>query len=85
MAIRSIRPCLTFAERACAGGGPFFALVRRLATPRTLPPKEPGWRLRRLPTGHDAMITMPGQLTALLLELSSRRRTVLGSVSPGAR
>ena len=52
----------------CTGGGFLLALARRLASPRTLPPKEPGWRLRRLPTGHDAMITMPRALAALLLE-----------------
>jgi pimeloyl-ACP methyl ester carboxylesterase len=30
---------------------------------------EPGWRLGHLPTGHDAMITMPRELVALLLEI----------------
>jgi pimeloyl-ACP methyl ester carboxylesterase len=29
---------------------------------------EPGWTVRELPTGHDAMITMPRELAALLLE-----------------
>jgi len=30
---------------------------------------EPGWHCRHLPTGHDAMITMPRELVALLLEI----------------
>jgi len=29
-----------------------------------------GWRSRHLPTGHDAMITMPRELVALLLEIA---------------
>jgi len=37
--------------------------------PRALPPREEGWRLRQLPTGHDAMITMPRELADLLLEV----------------
>ncbi len=36
---------------------------------RALPPTEAGWRLRQLPTGHDAMITMPRELADLLLEV----------------
>src|SRR6266542_1757050 len=39
----------------CTRGGRLVSFIRRLL----LPPKGPGWRLRRLPTGHDAMITMP--------------------------
>jgi pimeloyl-ACP methyl ester carboxylesterase len=31
---------------------------------------DPGWRLRHLATGHDAMITTPGELAALLLEIA---------------
>ncbi len=58
----------------CTGGGFFFSLmrrilVRRILAPRALPPKEAGWRLRQLPTGHDAMITMPRELADLLLEV----------------
>ena len=30
---------------------------------------EPGWRCFVLPTGHDAMITMPRELATLLLEI----------------
>jgi hypothetical protein len=30
---------------------------------------EKGWRYRELATGHDAMVTMPRELTDLLLEL----------------
>jgi pimeloyl-ACP methyl ester carboxylesterase len=44
-------------------------LLRRLLAPRALPPREAGWRLRQLPTGHDAMITMPRELADLLLEV----------------
>lgn len=31
---------------------------------------EPGWRYRELSTGHDAMITAPGEVANLLLEIS---------------
>jgi pimeloyl-ACP methyl ester carboxylesterase len=57
----------------CTGSGDVFSrlrpLMRRLLAPRALPPKEAGWRLRQLPTGHDAMITMPRELADLLLEV----------------
>jgi pimeloyl-ACP methyl ester carboxylesterase len=57
----------------CTGGGSFFSrmrpLVRHLLAPRALPPREAGWRLRQLPTGHDAMITMPRELADVLLEV----------------
>jgi pimeloyl-ACP methyl ester carboxylesterase len=36
---------------------------------RVLPPGEARWSLRQLPTGHDAMITMPRELADLLLEV----------------
>jgi pimeloyl-ACP methyl ester carboxylesterase len=57
----------------CTGSGDVFSrlrpLLRRLLAPRALPPREAGWRLRQLPTGHDAMITMPRELADLLLEV----------------
>src|SRR5215469_11680519 len=53
----------------CTGSGFFFSLMRHLLAPRALPPREAGWRLRQLPTGHDAMITMPRELADLLLEV----------------
>jgi len=53
----------------CTGGGFFFSLMRHLLARRALPPTEAGWRLRQLPTGHDAMITMPRELADLLLEV----------------
>ena len=53
----------------CTGGGFFFSLMRRILARRALPPTEAGWRLRQLPTGHDAMITMPRELADLLLEV----------------
>ncbi|HEX6553919.1 MAG TPA: alpha/beta hydrolase family protein [Ktedonobacteraceae bacterium] len=53
----------------CTSGGFFFSLMRCLLAPRALPPKEAGWHLRQLPTGHDAMITMPRELADLLLEV----------------
>lgn len=31
--------------------------------------RQSGWRVHALPTGHDAMVTMPHELAALLLEL----------------
>jgi len=53
----------------CTGGGFFFSLMRHLVGRRALPPTEAGWRLRQLPTGHDAMITMPRELADLLVEV----------------
>jgi len=57
----------------CINGG-FFSLpmqriLAHLMAPRALPPTEAGWRLRQLPTGHDAMITKPRELADLLLEV----------------
>ena len=54
---------------ACTGGGFFFSFMRRILARRALPPTEAGWRLRQLPTGHCAMITMPRELADLLLEV----------------
>ena len=54
----------------CTGGGLLFSVIRRIVARRTLPPVAPGWRCRKLPTGHDCMITMPGELTDLLLEIA---------------
>jgi hypothetical protein len=54
----------------CTAGGLFFDVMRRVLAPRALPPRDPGWRLRQLPTGHDAMITMPRELSDLLLEVA---------------
>ena len=58
----------------CAGKGfhaVFRDMMRRLVAPRTLAPTDPGWRLRQLPTGHDCMITMPREMTDLLLEIAN--------------
>ena len=57
---------------SCTAGGLFVSLVRHILPDgrRALPPKAPGWRLRELPTGHDAMITMPRELVDLLLEIA---------------
>jgi pimeloyl-ACP methyl ester carboxylesterase len=56
----------------CGPSG-FFLLVRRILrailAPRAFPSRKAGWRLRQLPTGHDAMITMPRELADLLLEV----------------
>jgi pimeloyl-ACP methyl ester carboxylesterase len=58
---------------ACTGGGFFFSrlrhIMRHVLARRALPPTEAGWRLRQLPTGHDAMITRPRELADLLLEV----------------
>jgi pimeloyl-ACP methyl ester carboxylesterase len=43
--------------------GPFDQFVERVQ-------KEHDWRYRELATGHDAMVTMPRELTSLLLELA---------------
>jgi len=62
----------------CTSGGFFSSFMQHLqvyrAIPylggrRALPPREAGWRLRQLPTGHDAMITMPRELADVLLEV----------------
>src|SRR5450759_1116381 len=53
----------------CSGSGFFYSLMQHVAARRALPPTEAGWRLRQLPTGHDAMITMPRELADLLLEV----------------
>ena len=62
----------------CTSGGFFSSFMQHLQVyraipylggPRALPPMEAGWRLRQLPTGHDAMITMPRELADLLLEV----------------
>ncbi len=53
----------------CTGSGFFFSFMRHVLAPRALPPRESGWRLRQLPTGHDAMITAPRELADLLLEV----------------
>jgi pimeloyl-ACP methyl ester carboxylesterase len=53
----------------CTGSGFVYSLTRHLLAPRALPPTEAGWRLRQLPTGHEAMITMPQELVDLLLEV----------------
>jgi pimeloyl-ACP methyl ester carboxylesterase len=69
-AIVSTKP-RTYIE--CISGGVFSLRMQRLVAhllgPRGLPPTEAGWRLRQLPTGHDAMITMPKELADLLLEV----------------
>ncbi|HEX8983598.1 MAG TPA: alpha/beta hydrolase [Ktedonobacterales bacterium] len=52
----------------CTSSGFVFVLLRHLLAPRALPPTEAGWRLRQLPTGHDAMITAPRELADVLLE-----------------
>jgi pimeloyl-ACP methyl ester carboxylesterase len=54
----------------CTGGGPLVLLLRRLVGPRALPPQEPGWQLRRLASGHDAMIIAPRALAELLLAIA---------------
>jgi pimeloyl-ACP methyl ester carboxylesterase len=43
--------------------GAFDALVQRLQ-------RDPAWKVETLPTGHDAMVTMPGELAAILLSLT---------------
>ena len=53
----------------CTGGGFFSSLMRHIVGRRALPPTEAGWRLRQLPTGHDAMITLPRELADVLLEV----------------
>jgi len=54
----------------CKGGGRVRALLQRVLTRGSGPPNEPGWRVWELPSGHDAMILAPRQLTDLLLRLA---------------
>jgi len=32
---------------------------------------EPGWHVREIATGHDAMVSAPGPLTRMLLETAA--------------
>jgi pimeloyl-ACP methyl ester carboxylesterase len=71
----------------CTAGGFFRSLMRRILARRALPPTEAGWRLRQLPTGHDAMITMPRELADLagrtiLCSRSATRATVSLASAP---
>ncbi len=52
----------------CGHGGRLERLAQRALARRPQPPREPGWRLRGLDTGHDCMITEPRGLANLLLE-----------------
>jgi pimeloyl-ACP methyl ester carboxylesterase len=45
-------------------GDSFTAIAARVR-------EDPAWRYRELPTGHEAMITMPRETTALLLEIAA--------------
>ena len=63
---------------SCTNRGFFSPFMQHLQVYRAMPfpgrrkvllPHEAEWRLRQLPTGHDAMITMPRELADLLLEV----------------
>jgi pimeloyl-ACP methyl ester carboxylesterase len=56
-------PTTTRTYVLCTNGAP--AAVAFAERART----EPGWRYRELPTGHDAMVTMPRELSDLLLDV----------------
>lgn len=45
-------------------------LYAPLAHARTAARAHPGWAWRELPTGHDAMVTTPGPLADMLLEIA---------------
>lgn len=67
--VRLDNPALRAVPRThihCAGGRP-DGIVRR-PVPAIQPNGSPA-RVRELPTGHDCMITMPAELSELLLEL----------------
>ena len=55
----------------CGRGGRLELLAQRLLARRPQPPREPGWRLLELESGHDCMITRPEALAGLLLESGS--------------
>jgi pimeloyl-ACP methyl ester carboxylesterase len=62
----SVPPAATFI--LCTGRAtPHLVLIRTAERVRD----EPGWRYRELPTGHDAMITMPRATADLLLEVAA--------------
>ncbi|WP_262269142.1 alpha/beta fold hydrolase [Microvirga yunnanensis] len=46
---------------------PYFA---NTADSRELARSMPGWSYREIPTGHDAMLLMPGELTQILTSIS---------------
>jgi pimeloyl-ACP methyl ester carboxylesterase len=51
-----------------------FILCTRRSTPSRDAERarsEPGWRLREIDSGHDAMITAPGKLSELLMEAAA--------------
>ncbi len=54
----------------CTGSGLFYSFMQQIMGRRALPPREAGWRLRQLPTGHSPMITMPRELADLLLDVA---------------
>lgn len=51
----------------CTAASPAAWRAEAIAHART----APGWQYRELPTGHDAMITMPRELADLLLEVAA--------------
>lgn len=59
---------------ACADP-PFATLSRSLARARAMP----GWRVRELATGHDAMVTAPAETAALLREIAEWPAELLGA------
>jgi len=44
--------------------------IATLAPAKALARREPGWKVRTLATGHDAMVTAPGPLADMLLEIA---------------
>jgi pimeloyl-ACP methyl ester carboxylesterase len=58
----------TFIQCTGGGVGRIRSFLQHVVTRGTGPFAEPGWRVRQLPTGHDAMILTPRELADLLLE-----------------
>ena len=80
------QPFHTLFERLRLGGPPGGKVARKLYILCTDPPLRlpaqvlrhgrsdaPGWEVRELATGHDAMITQPMILAGLLAEWAARR------------
>ena len=69
----------------CGHGGRLERLAQRALARRPQPPRDPGWRLRRLDTGHDCMITEPraGRPTSRGLARMSRGRSRPRGQKPG--
>lgn len=67
----------------CTEGGAEYKRIRQITMSRTYPPTDDlNARVRALPTGHDCMITMPREVTDILLDLAKPDVTRPAAASP---